>query len=62
MPPANVSSIDRPLPGTLQQLSTRMAFFVAGLGMAAWAPLVPLAKARLGADEGTLGALLLCLG
>jgi predicted MFS family arabinose efflux permease len=30
--------------------------------MAAWAPLVPLAKARAGLDEGTLGLLLLCLG
>lgn len=30
--------------------------------MAAWAPLVPFAKARAGIDEGELGLLLLCLG
>jgi predicted MFS family arabinose efflux permease len=30
--------------------------------MAAWAPLVPVAKQRIGVDEGTLGLLLLCLG
>ncbi|PMZ98449.1 MULTISPECIES: MFS transporter [unclassified Pseudomonas] len=49
-------------PGRLQQMSTRIAFFIAGLGIAAWAPLVPYAKARAGLDEGTLGLLLLCLG
>ena len=43
-------------------MSTRIAFFIAGLGIAAWAPLVPYAKARAGLDEGTLGLLLLCLG
>ena len=30
--------------------------------MASWAPLVPLAKARIGLDEGRLGGLLLSLG
>ncbi|EHL98636.1 transporter, major facilitator family protein [Acetobacteraceae bacterium AT-5844] len=30
--------------------------------MAAWAPLVPFAKARAGLDDGTLGVLLLALG
>ncbi len=30
--------------------------------MAAWAPLVPFAKERLGIQEGALGMLLLCLG
>ncbi|WP_282413581.1 MFS transporter [Pseudomonas sp. PS01299] len=50
------------VPGRLQQVSTRIAFFIAGLGIAAWAPLVPYAKARAGLDEGTLGLLLLCLG
>jgi MFS family permease len=42
--------------------STRLAFLVAGFGIACWAPLVPLAKERLGLDDGVLGALLLCLG
>ena len=50
------------VPGRLEQMSTRIAFFIAGLGIAAWAPLVPYAKARAGLDEGTLGLLLLCLG
>lgn len=49
-------------PGRLEQMSTRIAFFIAGFGIAAWAPLVPYAKARAGLDEGTLGLLLLCLG
>ncbi|MVT70550.1 MFS transporter [Bradyrhizobium pachyrhizi] len=43
-------------------LGTRLAFFVAGFGLAAWAPLVPLAKERLGVDNRVLGLLLLCLG
>ena len=45
-----------------QAHATRIAFFIAGFGMAAWAPLVPFAKDRLGIAEGTLGTLLLCLG
>ncbi|MGR6739150.1 MULTISPECIES: MFS transporter [Pseudomonas] len=49
-------------PGRLEQMATRIAFFIAGVGIAAWAPLVPYAKARAGLDEGTLGLLLLCLG
>ena len=52
----------RPVPGLPEQRSTRAAFFIAGVGMAAWAPLVPYAKARLAVGEGTLGLLLLCLG
>ncbi|SMC35292.1 MFS transporter [Sporomusa malonica] len=51
-----------PVPGFWEQLSTRVAFFIAGFGIAAWAPLVPYAKNRLGIDEGVLGLLLLCLG
>ncbi|MHC8363028.1 MFS transporter [Pseudomonas sp. LS2P72] len=50
------------VPGRQEQMSTRIAFFIAGFGIAAWAPLVPYAKARAGLDEGTLGLLLLCLG
>ncbi len=49
-------------PGRREQRATRLIFVVAGLGMATWAPLVPLAKARANLDEGTLGLLLLCLG
>ncbi|MGY2374028.1 MFS transporter [Pseudomonas sp. SDO524_S393] len=50
------------VPGRLEQMSTRIAFFIAGFGIAAWAPLVPYAKARAQLGEGTLGLLLLCLG
>jgi predicted MFS family arabinose efflux permease len=56
------AQIDPPPPGHSQRVSTRIAFFIAGFGMAAWAPLVPYAKARLGIGAGTLGLLLLCVG
>ncbi len=59
-PPAPATA--HPLPGPSERRSTRAAFFVAGLGMAAWAPLVPLAKDRLAVGDGALGLLLLCLG
>ncbi|MGW1442141.1 MFS transporter [Serratia rhizosphaerae] len=49
-------------PGVPEQIATRIAFFVSGLGMAAWAPLVPFAKLRLNLDDGSLGLLLLCIG
>ena len=52
----------RSVPGVLEQMSTRIAFFIAGFGTAAWAPLVPFAKQRAGLDDGGLGLLLLCLG
>ncbi|MCA1458410.1 MFS transporter [Bradyrhizobium sp. BRP22] len=44
------------------RLATRLAFFVAGFGIASWAPLVPFAKERLALDHGVLGFLLLWLG
>ncbi|ACC74958.1 MFS transporter [Paraburkholderia phymatum] len=44
------------------RLATRLAFLVAGFGVACWAPLVPFAKQRLGVDDGALGLLLLCIG
>src|SRR3954452_666849 len=50
------------IPAKAQLNSTRTAFFIAGFGMAAWAPLVPFAKERLGIHDGALGTLLLCLG
>ncbi|MHC2626238.1 putative MFS family arabinose efflux permease [Bradyrhizobium huanghuaihaiense] len=53
-----MSSADRPA----TRLATRLAFLVAGFGMACWAPLVPFAKTRLGVDDGMLGLLLLSLG
>ncbi len=46
----------------LEQIATRIVFFIAGFGMAAWAPLVPFAKARAGIQAGMLGLLLLFFG
>ena len=45
-----------------QAWATRAAFLVPGLVLAAWAPIVPLAKARAGLDDAALGVVLLCLG
>lgn len=44
------------------RLATRLAFLVAGFGIASWAPLVPLVKQQLLINEWMLGLLLLCLG
>jgi len=55
---SDVLSADRPE----TRLATRLAFLVAGFGVACWAPLVPFAKQRLGIDDSVLGLLLLCLG
>lgn len=57
-------AVDTPYdkPGPAQAHATRVAFFIAGFGMAAWAPLVPFVKERSGIQEGGLGLLLLCLG
>ncbi|ORM54823.1 MFS transporter [Pantoea conspicua] len=41
---------------------TRTVFLINGLGMSAWAPLVPFARDRLQLSGASLGALLLCLG
>lgn len=49
-------------PGVGEQVATRIAFLIAGIGMSAWAPLIPFAKERLAVNDGTLGLLLLCLG
>src|SRR6201998_609308 len=50
------------IPERQEQLSTRIVFFIAGFGTAAWAPLVPFAKIRANIDDGLLWLLLLCLG
>ncbi|PBQ19283.1 MFS transporter [Pseudomonas congelans] len=42
--------------------ASRYAFFLAGCGMGAWAPLVPFAKERAQIGEAELGLLLLGLG
>lgn len=55
---SGASAVDRPE----HRLAVRLAFLVAGFGVAGWAPLVPFARLRLGVDEAALGVLLLCLG
>jgi predicted MFS family arabinose efflux permease len=42
--------------------STRLIFLVSGIGMSAWAPMVPYAKARLELDDAQLGLALLAFG
>lgn len=42
--------------------ATQFIFLVCGLGIASWAPMVPLAKDRLQLNEADLGLLLLFLG
>lgn len=42
--------------------SSRIAFFIAGLSLATWAPLIPLAKSRMMADNGTMGMVMLAFG
>ena len=57
-----VSRSDCPPPGRAEQITTRIAYLVLGVGVSSWAALVPYAKARLGLDEAVLGMLLLCVG
>ncbi len=45
-----------------ESAATRLIFALGGIVLGAWAPLVPVAKMRLGVDEGVLGLLLLCMG
>jgi MFS family permease len=42
--------------------AVRWFYFMAGIGMAAWAILVPYSKIRFGLDDGTLGLILLAGG
>lgn len=51
-----------PAPLRAAALATRLAFLAAGFVMACWAPLIPFAKAQVGASDGMFGLLLLCLG
>ncbi len=44
------------------RLATRVAFFVNGFSISAWAPMVPFVKSRLAVSDGTLGLLLLWIG
>ncbi len=49
-------------PAKKEQISTRIIFFIAGFTTAAWAALVPYVKSNTGANDATLGMLLLCFG
>jgi len=42
--------------------ATRIVFFLSGVCVAAWAPLIPFVKNRFSLSDGQLGVLLLCLG
>lgn len=46
----------------LHILATRCGFFLTGLGLAVWAPLVPYVHARIPMSEATFGLLLLSIG
>lgn len=47
---------------TRSKLATQAIFLVCGFAISSWAPMVPLAKARLGLNDANLGYLLLMLG
>lgn len=42
--------------------ATQYIFLICGIAISSWAPMVPLAKERLGLNDGDLGLLLLLLG
>lgn len=44
-----------------EQNATRAIFFIAGLAMSSWAPLIPFVKTRLNLNDSTLGLLLFCI-
>ncbi|WP_296252316.1 MFS transporter [uncultured Enterobacter sp.] len=46
----------------LQQIATRLIFFLSGMGMSAWAPLIPFVKDNTGVNDSMLGLLLFCIG
>lgn len=58
----NLPSVETTIDSPASRLGTRLSFFIAGFGVACWAPIVPFVKARIQADEAELGLLLLCLG
>lgn len=48
--------------GIKEQYAARIIFFVAGFGIATWAPMIPLVKDRLNIGADVLGLLILCMG
>ncbi|WP_075181292.1 MFS transporter [Pantoea sp. 1.19] len=57
-----INVTDRFTSAPARQIATRAIFFIAGMGMSAWAPLVPYARDRTEVNDASLGALLLFLG
>jgi len=57
-----ISQPSHPKLQSARQMATRAAFLIVGIAMAAWAPLVPYAKERIGLNDASLGSLLLFLG
>lgn len=53
---------DADRPGARERIATRIAFFIAGFAVSAWAPLIPFARRKLALDDAQLGLMLLCLG
>lgn len=53
---------DAARPGARERIATRIAFFMAGFAVSAWAPLIPFARRKLALDDAQLGLMLLCLG
>jgi len=60
--PYLVQGIEQKNVGQSERQATRLVFFVVGFAAAAWACMVPFAKANTDLDEGSLGLVLLCLG
>ena len=42
--------------------ASRLGFFIAGFGLAVWAPLVPYVRERISMSDATFGLMLLCVG
>ena len=56
------AAIEQTAAGQTERRATRLLFLVVGFVAAAWACLVPFAKANTGLNQGTLGLVLLSLG
>lgn len=54
------SSADLAVP--IVRHATRTGFFIAGFGLAVWAPLVPYVRERIEMSDALFGMLLLCIG
>ncbi|WP_313108864.1 MFS transporter [Stutzerimonas nitrititolerans] len=50
------------LAAPIVRYATRTGFFIAGFGLAVWAPLVPYVRERIEMSDALFGMLLLCIG